>query len=124
MLSTLISTKEAARCLEVFESACEPIVAADLAVMLYLSGSRETQRRKVRAIVEQLRKSGAMIIAANTSGYWLTEDPQLWADYLEGRQIEAKRILSDTYKKKKMLADGKGQGLLFSPGANAYCGIG
>lgn len=118
-----ITTTEAARCLGILEAASEPIVAADLAGRLYLSGSRETQRRRVRAIVEQLRDSGSMIIAANTSGYWLTEDEQLWADYLDGRQIEAKRVLGDTHKKKRMLADRNGQGLLFKPPVNSHCGV-
>jgi len=51
----------------------------------------------------------------------------LWRDYLEGRQIDAKRILGETGKRKKMLSDAKGQGMLFEQRIQmgcATCGIG
>jgi len=98
-------------------AAAQPLVAAEMAQRLYLAGSRETQRRHVRALVRHLRDDcAAKIIATTQSGYWLTDDPGLWADYLEGRQIDAKRILAVTHKKKKsMLTDRSGQGFLFGP---------
>ncbi len=108
-----ITTLEAAKCLSFLESADEPLVAAELARKLRLSGSRESQRRHVRALVEHLRDNGSMIIATLQNGYWLTEDSALWRDYLEGRQIDAKRILGETHKRKRTLADAQGQGLLF-----------
>lgn len=97
------------------------MVAAALAAALWLSGNRESQRRHVRAIVEHLRDNGSMIVATLQQGYWLTEDSQLWKDYLEGRQIDAKRVLGETHKRKRMLADAKGQGLLF--GQKVCCGV-
>jgi len=115
-----VTALEAARCLSVLESAREPIVAVELASRLGLSGSRETQRRHVRAIIEHLRNNGSMIVAALQNGYFLTEDTQLWRDYLEGRQIDAKRILGETHKQKRILTDSKGQGILFEQ--RIFCG--
>lgn len=109
-----VTTLEAGRCLQILQAANGPIVAAELARKLGLAGCRETQRRRVREIVKHLKdNSGAMIVASLQSGYWLTEDEQLWRDYLLHRQIDAKRILGETHKRKKMLADPSGQGRLF-----------
>jgi len=108
-----VTTEEAARCLEILESAAAPIVAADLAAELNLAGSRETRRRHVRAIIRRLRRCGAMIVATLNDGYFLTDDWQIWHDYLSGRQIDAKKVLGETHRRKKMLADAAGQGLLF-----------
>lgn len=112
---------EVAECLRLLESAAEPVVAADLAQKLGLTGSRETQRRHVRAIIQQLRDNGSMIVAALQDGYFLTEDLQLWRDYLESRQIGAKRVLGKTHRRKKMLADAAGQGLLFGMRVHYGC---
>ena len=108
-----ITTLEAADCLLLLKSAAEPMVAAKLARKLRLSGSRETQRRHVRAIIKYLRDNGSQIVATQWGGYFLTEEPALWRDYLEGRQIDAKRILGETHKRKRMLTDSQGQGVLF-----------
>jgi hypothetical protein len=108
-----ITIAEISRCLELLRNADEPMVAADLAVRLELPGCRETRRRHVRAIVKQLRDDGAMIVATLQGGYWLTKDDALFRDYIEGRQIDAKRILADTHRKKKQLLDSKSQGFLF-----------
>lgn len=115
MNSPIITTEEAANCLAILKSATKPIVAADLAARLRLSGSRETQRRHVRAIIEHLRKNGSWIVGLNPEGYYLTKESQrqIWNDYLAGRQIDAKRILAVTHKSKKMLQDRTGQGFLF-----------
>lgn len=110
-----ITTTEAAECLRLLSNANEPIVAADLAAKLYLTGSRETQRRHIRAIIKQLRDNGSMIIATLWGGYFLTNDPQLWREYLKGRQIGAKRVLGETHKRRRMLTDAAGQGVLFKP---------
>jgi len=111
------TAEDAAQCLQILEAANEPVVAADLAVRLHLAGSRETQRRRVRSIVKHLRdECGAKIIATLQGGYFLTDDDSLWRDYLEGRQIDAKRILGTTHKQKReVLADRAGQGFLFTP---------
>jgi len=111
-----ITTLELARCLSFLESADKPLVAADLAQKMHLPGNRESQRRHVRAIIKQLRENGSMIAATLQEGYFLTEDLQLWRDYLEGRQIDAKHVLGETHKRKKMLTEvGSGQGVLFGP---------
>ena len=122
-----ITASEAAGCLRILESATEPIVAAGLARKLYLAGNRESQRRHVRAIIKHLRHNGSQIVATLQDGYFLTEDSRLWRDYLEGRQIDAKRILGETHRRKRMLADAAGQGLLFSQRIHcgvATCGVG
>ena len=109
-----ITTEEAALCLRLLQAATEPIVAPDLARLLGLAGSRETQRRHVRALIKHLRDiCGLHIIATLWGGYLLTGDEQLWRDYNEGRQIDAKRILAVTHKRKKMIQDRAGQGFLF-----------
>jgi len=117
-----ITSPQAARCLRILENAAgKPIVAAELARQLGLAGNRETQRRHVRAIIEHLRETGAMVVATLQDGYFLTEDTSLWRDYLEGRQIDAKKILGQTHKKKRMLTDVNGQGLLFTQ--RICCGV-
>jgi len=103
MIKPNVTTYETAGCLRILEKVEEPIVAADLARRLYLAGNRETQRRHIRAIVEHLRKNGCWIVATLQAGYWLTKNYELWRDYLEGRQIDAKRILGETHKRKKCL---------------------
>lgn len=108
---------EAARCLRIIKEA-GPIAAADLAARLGAAGKRETQRRHVRAIVQHLRNScGAMIVANLADGYFVTDDRKIWQDYLNGRQIDAKKVLGRTHRQLRMVTDAKGQGLLFVPGS-------
>jgi len=108
-----VTTQETARCLGILQRLTVPIVAAGLADLLGLAGSRETKRRHVRAIIKRLRDKGVMVVAVGISGYFITEDTTIWKDYLKGRQITAKRIIGETHRRKKMIADSKGQGLLF-----------
>jgi len=96
-----VTTQETAECLFILQEASGPMTAAELAGQLYLQGLRETQRRRVRALVKQLRDNGSMIVATLAGGYWLTKDHRLWTDYLEGRQIDAKRVLGQTYGRQK-----------------------
>ena len=107
--------KVVASCLELLKASAVPIVAADMAAKLGLEGSRETQRRKIRAAVKALRDDGAMIVATTYAGYFLTEDKDMYADYLDGKQIDAKRVLGETNRRKKNIKDSHGQGLLFAP---------
>ena len=116
MTYQLAATSEEALCLDMLKAASEPMTAAEIGRRLELAGSRETQRRHVRAIVKSLRETGAMIVATLQGGYWVTDDEQLWRDYLEGRSIDARRILGEAHKQKKQLADATGQQLLFNPG--------
>jgi len=89
-----------------------PATAAELAGKLALPGRRETGRRRVRATVADLRNRGHWIIATLAVGYWLTKDETMWKDYLEHRQIDAKRIIGEAYRR-KLAAGSSGQGLLF-----------
>jgi len=109
-----VTTDACAACLRILQSSNEPLVAAELAVRLQLAGNRETQRRHIRAIVKHLRDNGSRIVATLAGGYWLTEDDELWREYNEGRQIDAKKIFAETHRR-KMLMDQKGQGVLFRP---------
>lgn len=115
------SNSECQKCLKLLQSADGPLVAADIAARLHLSGSRETQRRRVRGIVQQLRDDGNWIVACGNSGYWLTQDARVWKDYQEGRKIDAKRIIGESHRK-QMEVDQCGQGLLF--GAKALQPLG
>ena len=113
MQTPTITTEKQAVCLQLLKAADEPMTAAQIAAGLHLDGSRETQRRCVRGLIKQLRDEGSHVIATLQAGYWLTDDEQLWRDYLDGRQIDAKKILGETHRRKRMLADSEGQGLLF-----------
>ena len=108
--------------MSILETAGEPLVAADLAHRLGLSGCRETQRRCVREIIKQLRDNGAMIVATLQGGYFLTKDRKVWREYLEGRQIDAKKVLGATHKQKKMITYPDGQGALFRQGVSVGLG--
>ena len=117
-----VTCEQAGRCLRILQSADKPIVAAELARQLNLTGNSETRRRHIRAIIKQLRDGGEMIVADIKGGYWLTEDNTIWKDYLEGRQIDAKIILGDTHKKKKqVLQDASGQELMFDNSISVGC---
>ena len=115
MSKSNVTTNEQAGCLRILKAATEPMTAADIAVRMGLGGCRETQRRHVRAIVKGLRDLGSMIVATLQGGYWLTKDAAMYKDYLEFRQIDAKRILGESHNRKKKLVDSKGQGMLFEP---------
>ncbi len=103
--------------MEILRSVNGPLVAADIAVKLGLTGKRETQRRHVRELIKQLRDNGAQIVASLTEGYRLTNDDEANKRYLDDRQIGAKRVFGETHRKKKMLFNDRGQGLLFRPGS-------
>jgi len=121
-----VKADELAKCLAVLRQASEPMTAIEIAARLGLGGIRETQRRHVRAIVKLLRDKSCRIAATLQGGYFITNDEQLWRDYLEGRQIDAKRVLGETGKRKNASYDGQ-QGLLFgqrfTTGAYAACGM-
>ena len=103
--------------MKILRSINGPLVAADIAVKLGLTGKRETQRRRVRAIIQCLRENGMQIVASLREGYRLTNDDEANKRYLDGKQIGAKRVLGETHRKKKMLFNDRGQGLLFCPGS-------
>jgi len=94
-------------------AAQEPLTAVKLAGLCGLDGSRETRRRKVRAIVKQLRDDGQQVVA-DGCGYFIAPTDRVWRDYLEGRKIDAKKIFAEIGKKKR-ITDGHGQSLLFNP---------
>lgn len=104
------------RCLTMLKTAEVPATAAELAGRLALPGSRETQRRHIRTVIAWLRNRGHWIVATLTGGYWLTRDEAMWKDYLEHRSIDGKRIIGEASRRKKiMLTDKSGQGILFAP---------
>ncbi len=78
------------------------MVAARIAVRLGLGGCRESQRRHVRAIITQLRDNGCKVVGDQQTGYFITDDDRQWRDYLDTRQIGAKRVLGQTHKQKKL----------------------
>lgn len=96
-----ITTEHVAGLLLILKDAGQPMVAAELAVRMRMSGNRESQRRAVRDLVKHLRDTGSMIIATLQGGYWLTDDYELWTDYLTGRTIDAKRVLGESYRRKR-----------------------
>ncbi|RKY12683.1 MAG: hypothetical protein DRP65_00560 [Planctomycetota bacterium] len=111
-----ITTDEAAACLTLLESAAGPMTAAEIAARLNLAGCRESQRRHVRALVKHLRDTDVWIAATLSDGYFLTKDPDVWAKHNVDKQIGAKKVISQAYRREKCcLRDRLGQGLLFNP---------
>lgn len=100
-------------CLTLLKSADRFVPAAEIAERLHIGGKRETQRRVVREMVKTLRQANHWIVASLSDGYYLTTEKVVWQDYLDGRQIDAKRILGESGRRKRMVADKTGQGLLF-----------
>ena len=101
------------RVLGVLKNSLIPLTAAEIADLLHLGSCRESQRRTVRSAVQCLRdEAGAWIIASLDFGYQLTDDPDLWRDYNEGRKIDAKKLIGKAHRQ-ELVANSKGQGLLF-----------
>ena len=86
---------------------CTPNVATgQLAIADYLGHSRETARtgrelcaaldvdsRTLRQRIEAERRAGALIVADNASGYWLTADPGEAQRFARSMQHRAREIL-------------------------------
>lgn len=109
-------------CLSLLKKADGFLTAADLAARMQLKGGRETRRRRVRAIIQALRQAGTWIVGQNPEGYFLTADKVLWTDYLEGRQIDAKRILGEAHRRRQTAGEFGGQGLLFAEAVKTALG--
>lgn len=119
MVHNQYSSDLAAKCLTLIKQH-GPILAIDLAAHLGIVGGRENMRRKIRAIVQHLRNDcGEMVCADLIHGYYIAPDKEVWQMYLDGRQLDAKKILGITHRQLKMVTDGQGQGLLFLPGAGS-----
>jgi biotin operon repressor len=98
---------EVAKTLSILERATGPLTAIEIATRLGLEGCRESQRRHVRAIIEELRDKGVRIVADRKNGYFITRHDSVWRDYLDGRQIEGKGIIGEAHRRKKcMYEDG------------------
>ncbi len=111
-----VTREELAACLTLLQQADGPMTAIELAEKLGLGGCRETKRRHVREILTRLREGGHWIVGLNPDGNCLTHDPAAWKAYCEGRISEAKRRIGQAHKRKKaMVADASGQGVLFAP---------
>jgi len=120
MYDVNVTTDQAAGCLGILKRADKFMTAAEIAASLGFGGGHETQRRHIRAIVEQLRENGSMIIANTRDGYWLTTDESVWKDYNEHRAIDCKVILAEVSHRKKLI-DSTGQGRLFDSRVQAGC---
>jgi hypothetical protein len=111
-----INAEQLARTLTMLRESETPLLAVEIAGKLHLDGSHETQRRHVREIISELRNRAHWIVANLTSGYWLTTDPTLWADWCQNKMIDAKRIIGDAARRRQSaLQDRNGQGMLFFP---------
>ncbi len=111
-----VTINEQAACLRILKAATRPMTAANIAVRLGLGGCRETRRRHVRLIIEGLRDLGSLIVATKKpAGYGIAKDESVYKEYLIRRFIEAKRVFGDMHKRKKMLVESNGQGMLFEP---------
>ena len=113
---TTHSSDDAAKALRILTRSTEPVPAAAMAARLGFAGCRESMRRRVRAVVTHLRNSCGVMVIGSQAGYFVTEDEKLWQQYLDGRQIDAKKVLGVTGRQKRMVTDSAGQGLLFVPG--------
>lgn len=100
-----ITGPELAKALSILQEAKEPMTAIEIAARLGLSGCRETQRRHVRAIIEELRDKGVRIAANQIDGCWIAKDDEEWRNYLEGRKIEAKEQIGEAHRRKKCTYD-------------------
>ncbi len=116
-----ITTRNAARCLEILKAASDPILAAHMGRRLGLAGSRESQRRQVREIVKHLRNQGEWICATTQGGYMLADDRRAWDRYNARRANDGKRVIGQSHHRTKAAVDSQGQGLLFQPAVG--CGI-
>jgi len=115
MTPVAVPADRMAACLALLRHADAPLRAAAIADHLGIVGSHETKRRRVREAVDALRGDGAWIVADTVQGYWLTADPAVWKSWDENRRIDAKAILAESHKRRKMIADAASQGLLFAP---------
>jgi len=121
-MTVTVPSERMAACMALLRRADGPLTAAAIAAALAIPGERETQRRRVREVIDALRLADkAWIVADTIQGYWLTTDEAVWRAWDESRAIEAKRTLGESHKRTKMLTD-RGQGLLFV--AAPRCGLG
>jgi len=121
-MKKIITTIKLDKALDVLKNASDFILAIDLADRLGIVGNHELKRRTIRAIVKILRDNGHWIIANLSCGYYLTTDVTLWKEYNEGRQIDAKRIIGEASKRKKIV-DPKGQTMLFDNRLHCGCAV-
>ena len=102
--------------MKLLKGAAGPMTAAEIAGRLNLAGKRETQRRHVRSLIKHLRDTGVWIAATLSDGYFLTNDPKVWARHNADKQIEAKQVIGESHKRERQCLRGRfGQGLLFNP---------
>jgi len=98
---TTPSSDDLSLTLSILQRANAPMTAIEIAAMLHLDGCRESQRRRVRAIIEELRNRGVKVVANQTAGCWIAKNEEQWRDYLEGRMIEAKHQIGEAYNRKQ-----------------------
>jgi biotin operon repressor len=100
-----ISGPELSKAVSIFQQAAGPMTAIEIATKLGLEGCRESQRRRVRAIIEELRNKGWPIAANQKDGCWMAKNAAEWRQYLEGRKIDAKQQIGEAHRRKKCTYD-------------------
>jgi biotin operon repressor len=122
-MKKIITTAKLDKTLDILKNAAGFMLSIELANKLGIGGSHELKKRTVRVIIKDLRDSGHWIVASVSYGYFLTKDLNLWREYNEGRQIDAKRIIGESAKRKN-LVDSRGQVMLFDSRVNCGCAVG
>ena len=113
-MKPVIEQQKLANALTLLKGAEDIMSAASMAAKLGIAGKRETQRRRVREIIAELRCGGHWIVATTAGGCWLTEDAAMWKEYCDHKMIDGKRMIGEAAKRKRTAAVPTGQGNLFA----------
>jgi hypothetical protein len=113
-MKPVIENEKLANALTLLKDASKPLPAAEMASRLGIEGGHETQRRRVREIIAELRNGGHWIVANFYDGYWLTADAAMWNEFCEKKMIDGKRMIGEAAKRKKAAEVPAGQGRLFN----------
>jgi hypothetical protein len=112
-MKPVIENEKLAAALTLLKEASGPMLSAQVAVKLHIDGGHETQRRRVREIIAELRARGHWIVGNSIDGVWMTKDPDIWKDYCDGKMIDGKRMIGEASRRKQAASGPPGQGLLF-----------
>lgn len=95
-----------------------PVTAVELAERAGIAGEHETQRRRVRELVAELREAGHRVCAGSgleaECGMWLARDDAEWNAYLESRRNQLRFEFGDLRRAATAASERcNGQGTLF-----------
>jgi len=91
------------------------VPAAELAEALGIECDHETNRRRVREVVDYARLDGYQVCASN-EGYWMSRNATEWREYRESQKRGARYRFMTLHKVQEAVVDRRtGQGLLFAP---------